>query len=110
MSSATVSIFRLCSRQNSIRSGTRAMLPSSFMISQMIPAGTIPANRARSTEASVCPARTRTPPFRHGQADQSAPIPGHEVDGLGSDFLRGQSQITFVFTIFVVDDNDHASR
>src|SRR5450756_49286 len=40
------------------------MVPSSFMISQMIPAGTIPASRARSTEASVCPARTSTPPLR----------------------------------------------
>src|ERR1700722_18574391 len=51
-------------RQNSIRSGTRAMVPSSFMISQMMPAGTMPARRARSTEASVWPARTRTPPLR----------------------------------------------
>ena len=32
------------------------------MISQMTPAGYIPAMRARSTEASVCPARTSTPP------------------------------------------------
>jgi hypothetical protein len=36
------------------------MDPSSFMISQMTPAGIIPAKRARSTEASVWPARTRT--------------------------------------------------
>src|ERR1700687_3264259 len=34
------------------------------MISQMIPAGPIPPSRARSTEASVCPARTSTPPLR----------------------------------------------
>src|SRR5215471_11014141 len=50
MSSATVSIFMLCRRQNSIRSGTRAMLPSSFMISHMIPAGTRPASRAGSSQ------------------------------------------------------------
>ena len=31
------------------------MVPSSRMISQMMPAGTSPASRARSTEASVCP-------------------------------------------------------
>ncbi len=40
------------------------MVPSSLMISQMTPAGTMPAMRARSTEASVWPARTSTPPLR----------------------------------------------
>lgn len=40
------------------------MVPSSFMISQMTPAETSPAMRARSTAASVCPARTSTPPLR----------------------------------------------
>ena len=40
------------------------MLPSSFMISQMTPAGVRPARRAKSTDASVWPARTRTPPSR----------------------------------------------
>ena len=44
--------------------GTRAMDPSSFMISQITPAGYSPAMRARSTAASVWPARTRTPPSR----------------------------------------------
>jgi hypothetical protein len=40
------------------------MAPSSFMISQMTPAGARPAMCARSTEASVCPERTSTPPSR----------------------------------------------
>ena len=40
------------------------MVPSSFMISQMTPEGLRPDMRARSTAASVCPARTRTPPSR----------------------------------------------
>ncbi len=40
------------------------MVPSSFMISQITPEGFRPAIRARSTEASVCPARTSTPPLR----------------------------------------------
>ena len=40
------------------------MVPSSFMISQITPAGVSPARRARSTEASVWPARTSTPPSR----------------------------------------------
>ena len=42
----------------------RDMVPSSFMISQMTAAGLSPARRARSTDPSVCPARTRTPPGR----------------------------------------------
>jgi len=61
---ATVTIFMPCSAQNFSRSGTRAIVPSSFMISQMTPAGLRPASRARSTAASVCPARCRTPPGR----------------------------------------------
>ena len=64
LSDATVSILRLCSAQKRTRSGTRAMVPSSFITSQMTPAGMNPAMRARSTEASVCPARTSTPPLR----------------------------------------------
>ena len=40
------------------------MVPSSFMISQITPAGTSPASRAKSTAASVWPARTSTPPLR----------------------------------------------
>ena len=62
--SATETIGMSCFSENVRRSGTRAIVPSSFMISQMTAAGTRPAMRARSTEASVCPARFRTPPFR----------------------------------------------
>ena len=46
------------------RSGSRAMVPSSFMISQITPEGFSPASRAMSTAASVWPARTSTPPSR----------------------------------------------
>ena len=53
-----------CLRAYGTRSGTRAMVPSSFMISQMTPAGLRPARRARSTAASVWPARSSTPPGR----------------------------------------------
>ena len=42
----------------------RAISPSSRMISQMTPAGSRPASRARSTEPSVWPERTSTPPRR----------------------------------------------
>lgn len=49
---------------NCTRSGSRAMVPSSFMISQITPDGFSPAMRAMSTTASVWPARTRVPPSR----------------------------------------------
>ena len=59
-----VTIFRLCFFAKTSRSGMRAMVPSSFMTSQMTPAGYSPASRARSTLASVCPTRCSTPPGR----------------------------------------------
>ena len=62
--SAIVIISSPCLRANFASSGTRAIVPSSFMISQMTPAGSRPAMRARSTAASVWPARTSTPPLR----------------------------------------------
>ena len=55
-----MTIFSPCRSQYGTRSGTRAIVPSSFMISQTTPAGVRPARRARSTAASVCPtARAR---------------------------------------------------
>ena len=42
-------------------SGSRAMLPSSLIISIRAAAGNRPARRAKSTAASVCPARCSTP-------------------------------------------------
>ncbi len=54
--------FRSCSRATRTSSGMRAMEPSGCMISQMTPAGNMPASDARSTAASVWPARRRTPP------------------------------------------------
>ena len=57
MRSATVIILMPCRSQNATRSGTRAIVPSSFMISQTTPAGLRPARRARSTAASVWPPR-----------------------------------------------------
>ena len=59
-----VTILSPCSSANISRSGILAMVPSSFMISQMTPAGLSPARRARSTEPSVWPALTSTPPSR----------------------------------------------
>jgi hypothetical protein len=57
-----VTILRPCCAAKISSSGSLAMLPSSFMISQMTPAGFRPASRARSTQASVCPVRRKTPP------------------------------------------------
>ena len=62
--SATLSSSRPCLAANSSSSGRRAISPSSRMISQITPAGLSPASRARSTEPSVWPVRTSTPPLR----------------------------------------------
>ena len=62
--SEMVPIFSAWRWAKATRSGRRAMLPSSFMISQITPAGLRPASRAMSTAASVWPARTSTPPSR----------------------------------------------
>ena len=50
----------LCRRANRL-SWHPGMVPSLFMISQMTPEGWRPARLAKSTAASVCPARTSTP-------------------------------------------------
>ncbi len=57
-----VPILSLCPAANSTRSGRRAIVPSSRMISHRTAAGASPASRARSQQASVWPARTSTPP------------------------------------------------
>ena len=59
-----VPILRPWNWANFTRSARRAMVPSSFMISQITPAALRPASRAMSTAASVWPVRTRTPPSR----------------------------------------------
>jgi len=43
--------------------GRRAMVPSSFITSQITPPGRSPVSRAKSTAASVWPVRTSTPPL-----------------------------------------------
>ena len=50
---AMVAIFTSCFWEKSSRSGILAMVPSSFIISQITPAVLIPARRARSMEPSV---------------------------------------------------------
>src|SRR6185369_14762488 len=63
MRSEMVPSFRPWRCANAVSSGMRAIEPSGFMISQMAAAGVRPASSARSHPASVCPARTSTPPF-----------------------------------------------
>ncbi len=45
---------------------------------------------------------------RQRQADQPAPVRGHEVDDFGRDLLGGDGEIAFVFAVFVVDHDQHA--
>ena len=57
-----VHIPMLCSSLNFFKEGILAIVPSSFIISHITPAGVSPASLAISTEPSVCPALTITPP------------------------------------------------
>ena len=68
-----VQIFSLCRRASLTSSGKRAIDPSSLMISQMTAMGRRPASLARSTAASVWPARWSTPP---GLARRGKTCPG----------------------------------
>ncbi len=67
----------------------RAIVPSSFTISQSTPEGSSPASRARSTDASVCPLRCRTPP---GLARSGKMCPGW-TRSPGCDFGLARSRI-----------------
>ena len=60
---AIVQIFKSCSSANASRSSLLAIVPSSFMISQQRPTFLSPAISIRSTVTSVCPGRSKIPPF-----------------------------------------------
>ena len=45
-----------------------------------------------------------------GEADEAAPVDGHEVDGFGRDALGRHREIPLVLAIFVVDEDDHLAR
>ena len=47
--------------------------------------------------------------FCERQADKTATVAGHEVDGLGRDVLGSKGQVAFVFAVFIVDHDDHAA-
>ncbi len=46
--------------------------------------------------------------FSERQANQTARVPGHEVDDFGSYFLSRANQVAFILAVFVVHDDDHA--
>ncbi len=43
------------------------------------------------------------------EADESAAVAGHKVDGLGRNFFRGHGEVAFVLAVLVIDDDDHTS-
>lgn len=45
--------------------------------------------------------------FGEREADQSAGMLGHEVDGFGRDVLGGDDDVAFVLAVFLVNQHDH---
>ena len=43
----------------------------------------------------------------HGQADQPAPVAGHEVDRVRGRHLRGDDEIALILAVVVVDEDEH---
>ena len=43
----------------------------------------------------------------HREADEAAPVAGHEVDDLGRDLLGGDGEVALVLAVLVVDDDQH---
>ncbi len=46
--------------------------------------------------------------LRQRQADETAAMLGHEVDGVGRRHLRGDDEVALVLAILGVDEHDHA--
>ena len=49
------------------------------------------------------------PVARHSDTDQPPTVHSHEVDRLRRDLFRGYRQVAFIFAIFIVDHDDHAT-
>jgi hypothetical protein len=41
------------------------------------------------------------------QTDQTASMAGHEVDNRGRNLFGRANEVTFIFTVLVIDDYDH---
>ena len=48
--------------------------------------------------------------FGEGKADESAAKPGHKIDRLRRHEFGGERQVAFVFAVFIIDHDDHASQ
>ena len=82
------------------KSGSLAIVPSSFIISHNTPAGLNPANLDKSTAASVCPVLLNTPP---SLADKGKICPGlARLEGLVFSFTRA----LIVFDLSLVEIPD----
>ena len=44
-----------------------------------------------------------------GQADQAAPVTGHEIDGIGRRHLARNDEIALIFAILVIHQDEHAA-
>jgi hypothetical protein len=51
----------------------------------------------------------RDPVFRQREADEAAPVLGHEVDRLGRDRVGGHAQVALVLAVLVVGQDDLAA-
>ena len=47
--------------------------------------------------------------LRQREANKTATILGHEVDGIRRRHLRGNDEVALVLAIFRIDENDHAA-
>ena len=47
--------------------------------------------------------------LRQRQADETAAMLGHEVDGIGRRHLRRNDEVALVLAIFRIDENDHTA-
>ncbi len=181
MRSATVTIFRPCSRATCSSAGRRAIVPSGFMISQITPAWR-ESCEAREVDSGLGVARAlehaawlgaqrkdvpghgdvfgsrpsidggedRRGPVcgrdarrdlalgadryvegrslrrgielchrrnaqrvealpAHRQADEPAPVLGHEVHGVWRDLLGSHDEVAFVLAVFIVDHDEHST-
>ena len=66
--------------------------------------GRVPRGVHRGHEGKAQPFE---PASRHGDADQAATFPRHEVDIVGRGFLRGHHEVPFVLAVLVVHDHHH---
>src|SRR3984957_15595960 len=47
--------------------------------------------------------------WRHGKANESSTVLGHEVDCFGSDHFRRHGEVALILAVFIVDNHNHSS-